>query len=91
MNGTRRFLNLSLLLSASSLSLATVSVLIGRRVDTIHHLGLFNAMAMAMLAFGAGALAAGLIGTWRARGRSAPLWLADAVASSVVALYLFNP
>lgn len=84
------FLNASLLLSAGSLLLAFVSIAAGRRVNYLDHLGAFNAMAAAMLALGAAALVVGAVGTWKSRGRSASLWLADALAVLVVSSYVFD-
>jgi hypothetical protein len=81
----------SLLFSAGSLLLATTSVVIGRQVNYLDHLALFNAMAAGMLSLSVAGLVAGLVGTWKARGRNALLWSANVVAAMVTALYLFNP
>ena len=80
----------SLLLSAGSLLVALVSTLLGRRVNYLDHLPLFNSMAATMLALGVAALAAGVAGTWKSRGRDATPWLADAIAVLVLGLYVFN-
>ena len=80
----------SLLLSAGSLLLALVSITIGRRVNYLDHLTLFNLMAAAMLALGVAALAAGVVGTWKSRGRSAAMWLAIAIAILILLQYLLD-
>jgi hypothetical protein len=80
----------SLLLSAGSLLLGLVSMTLGRRVNYLDYLTLFNSMAAAMLALGAAALAAGVIGTWKSRGRSGVMWLASAIAVLILCLYLLD-
>lgn len=84
-------LSTSLLLSSGSLLLAATSMVLARRVNYVDHLSAFNAMAAAMLVLCAAALTAGLVGTWKSRGRSLPLWLADAVALLVLGMFAFNP
>ena len=84
------FLSASLALSAGSLLLATTSVLLGRRVNYLNYLPVFNAMAVGMLALCVGALAVGVVGTWKSRGRSPELWLADALSILVLGLFLFD-
>ena len=86
----RRLLRLSLLFNVGSLFLMHVSVALGRRVYYLDHLPLFNAMAAGILALSAAALATGLAGTWKVRGRSAWLWFADGVALLVLAEILFD-
>jgi hypothetical protein len=76
----------SLLLSASSLLLATISIVLGRQVNYLAYLSLFNAMAVGWLSLGAAALVVALVGTWKAQGRSTLLWVANAVAVFVVVL-----
>lgn len=88
---TRSWAMASFLLSAGSLLLATVSIVLGQEVNYLDYLSLFNAMAAGMLSLSAAALLVGLVGTWKARGRSVLLWSADAVALMVAALYVFNP
>ncbi len=80
----------SLLSSAASLLLAATSIVIGRQVDYLDHLPLFNAMAAGMLALVLAALLSGLAGTWKARGRGAWLWSANVVAVFATAFLLFN-
>ncbi len=89
-NRSGSLLRVSLLLSAGSLFLALVNILLGRRVHYYDDLAAFNAMAAVMLALGVAALVIGLVGTWKARGRSAPLWMADALALLVVGFYLLD-
>jgi hypothetical protein len=48
-------------------------------------------MAMAMLVLSVGALVTGVVGTWKSRGRSMTLWLADVIAVLVLGTYVFNP
>ena len=84
-------LSTSLLLSCGSLLLAASSMALARRVNYVDHLPAFNAMAAAMLALCAAALIAGVVGTWKSRGRSLSLWLADAVALLVLGMFAFNP
>jgi len=83
-------LGVSVWLSAAAVLTGVTSILIGRRVNDIDHLALFNAMAIAILAFSAGAIGAGVAGIWRSRGRSPLLWFASALAVAVVALVLLD-
>jgi len=83
-------LSASVALSAGSLLLATTSVLVGRRVNYLDYLPAFNVMAAGMLALCLGALAVGVVGTWRSRGRSPGLWLADTLAVLVLGLFLLD-
>lgn len=89
-NRRESLLNASLLLSAGSLFLALVSILLGRRVDYYDHLSAFNLMAAAMLSLGVAAFVVGLVGTWKARGRSVAFLAADVLALFVVGLYVFD-
>ncbi len=90
LSGRLSYLNASLLLSAISLVLATISGLAGRRVNYLDYLQIFNAMAALMLATSVAAFAIGTIGTWKERGQGASLWLADVLAVAIVALFLFD-
>ena len=83
-------LQTSLVMSVSSLLLAFISIALGQRVNYLDYLPFFNAMALVMLSLGVGALLLGLLGTWRTRGRSLPLWFANVLALLVLSLYLFD-
>ena len=80
----------SFLLSASSLLLASISIMLGKQVNYLAYLPFFNAMALLMVSLGIAALLLGLIGTWRTRGRSTLLWVANVVALLVLSLYVFD-
>jgi len=91
MPGKLSLLRTSLLLSAGSLLLACTSTILGQRVNYLDYLPAFNAMAATMLALCIAALAAAVVGTWKSRGRSTTLWLADLIAVLILAMYVFNP
>ena len=76
----------SLLLSVGSLLLASISIELGRQVNYLTYLSFFNVMTVGILSMSAAALLVGLVGTWKTRGRSTSLWLANAVAVYVIAL-----
>lgn len=80
----------SFLLSASSLLLASISIILGQQVNYLDYLPFFSAMALLMVSLGIAALLMGLVGTWRMRGRSMPLWIANVVALLVLSLYIFD-
>ena len=77
-------------MSASSLLLATVSLILGTHVDYLAYLPLFNTMALLMVALGIAALLLGLIGLWRTGGQNRLLWFANIVALLVLGLYVFD-
>ncbi|MEM9907568.1 MAG: hypothetical protein AAF921_21370 [Cyanobacteria bacterium P01_D01_bin.44] len=83
-------LRTSLWLSASSLLLASVSLVLGQQVNYLNHLSFFNAMALGMVSLSIAALLIGLIGTWQTRGQSVTLWLANMLALVILGLYLFD-
>lgn len=82
--------NLSLMLSTTSLLLAVVSIQLGRRLSYLDHLATFNVMAMTMLALVAAGFALAIVPLVRARGRSVPLWLATALSTVVLGMFLLD-
>ena len=80
----------SFLLSATSLLLASVSLILGQQVNYLDYLSFFSAMALLMVASGIAALLMGVIGTWQTRGRSVPLWIANVVAILILSMYAFD-
>ena len=90
MTRTLSHLTLSLLLCALSLLLAVGNTLLGQRVNYLDYLTFFNVMAVSMLALSVAALATGALGTWKARGRSPALWLANAIALLLLGAFLFD-
>ena len=80
--------NLSFALSAASLVLAVINVVHGRRVNYLEHFMFFNVMAMGMLGLAVIALVAGVIGTRRARGRGASLWMVSGLAAVLIVALL---
>ena len=82
--------NASFLFSAGSLVVALVSTTLGRRVNYLDYLTLFNVMAATMLALGVLGLAAGAIAAWKSRGRGATTWLAVGIATLIVAMFLLD-
>lgn len=84
------FSKASLLLSISSLLLASVSIILGNQVDYLAYLLFFNTMAWLMVSLSIAALLLGLIGIYRTRGQSRSLWFASIVALLVLGLYIFD-
>ncbi len=83
--------NLSFALSGTSLTLAVINVVLGRWVNYLEHLMLFNVMAMGMLGLAVIALVAGVIGTRIVRGREASLWIANGLATVLITVFLSDP
>ena len=81
---------LSLALSVASLIVASVSLTLGRQINYLNYLPLFNALALLMLGLAIAALLLALFGIWRSRGRSIGVWLANGVAVFVLSLYAFD-
>jgi hypothetical protein len=75
MENRSSILRLATLSLACALVGAAASLALGARVTWYEHLGVFNTLAVIMLALGVAALALSLAGLWRARLRNARLAL----------------
>ena len=82
--------NGSLALTTCSLLLGLVNIQLGRRLNYLEHLPIFNSMAAAMLALVVAGLVVACVPLVRARGRSASLWLAAALAIVVLGSLLLD-
>ena len=82
--------DLSLALTTGSLLLGLANIGLGRRVNYLDHLLLFNLLAVTMLALAAGALIVAGVPLARARGRGGSLWLAATLAISLIGAYLLD-
>ena len=80
----------SLVLTTGSLLLALVNILLGRRLNYLEHLPMFNTLAAGMLALVAAALVVAGVPLVKARRRSASLWLVAVLAGFVFGLYLLD-
>lgn len=82
--------NISLMLTASSFLLALVSIQLGRRLNHLEHLPMFNLLAAAMLVLVIAGLVVAFVPLVKTRGRGASLWLAAAVAIVVLGAFLLE-
>ncbi len=80
----------SLLFTVASVCVALVSIQLGRRMNYLEHLPLFNALAVTMLGLvGVGFLVA-LVSLIKARGRNVSLWWVAVLAIVVLGSYLLD-
>ena len=82
--------DLSLALTTGSLLLGLANIGLGRRVNYLNHLTLFNSLALTMLALAAGALVVATVPLVRSRGRGASLWMAAMLACGLIGTYLLS-
>jgi len=80
----------SLLFTASSVLLAVISIQLGRRLNYLEHLPMFNVFAATMLGLVGVGLVAAIVPLFRARWRSPSLWLTAALAALVLSSYLLD-
>ena len=80
----------SLAFTSMSFLLGATNILVGRRVDYLEYLPLFNAMAVTMLGLVLVGLIAAIVALAKARGRGASPWLSATFASLVLATYLLD-
>ncbi len=81
--------SISLALTSASLSLAWISMWMGRRVNYLERLPLFNTLAAVMLSLAGAGLVIACLAIARGRG-SASLWVAAVLAASLIALLLVD-
>ncbi|MBE9063936.1 hypothetical protein [cf. Phormidesmis sp. LEGE 11477] len=74
----------SFILSAASLTVAAISILLGQQVNYLNYLILFNSMAVLMLSLAIASLLLSIIGIWRQQGRSLWSWAAAGLALCVL-------
>ncbi len=82
--------NVSMMLSACSFLLALVSIQLGRRLNYIEHLPMFNSMAAVILALVCAGFVAALGALVKTQAKSPSSWLAVALALVILASYLFD-
>ena len=80
----------SLVLTTCSLLLALINIQLGRRLNYLEHLLMFNTLAAGMLAFAAAALVVAGVALAKARGRGVSLWLPTVLAIVVLGSYLLE-
>jgi hypothetical protein len=81
---------LSLSITAFSFLLAIVSVQLGRRLNYLDHLLMFNGLAITMLALVAVAIGVAFTALLRNRGRSLSLWFSTGLALMLLGSYLLD-
>jgi hypothetical protein len=81
---------LSLSLTTCSFLLAIVSIQLGRRINYLDHLLLFNGLAITMLALVTVAIGVTFTALVRNRGRGFSLWLATGLAFMLLGSYLLD-
>jgi len=81
---------ISLMLTTSSFVLGLVSIQLGRRLNYLEHLPMFNVLAAGMLVLVGAGLVVACVPLIMARGRSVPLWVASALAAVILASYLLD-
>lgn len=85
-SATRR----SLMFTTGSFLLGLVSIGLGRRVNYLEYLPVFNMIAFAMLALVVTAVTVALVALIRNRGRGASLWIAATMGTVVLGMYLLE-
>lgn len=80
----------SLMLTAGSFLLALVSIGLGRRLNYVEHLPVFNSLALAMLVLVSAALVVACVALVSKRGRSVSLWAAATMAAVILGGYLLD-
>jgi cytochrome bd-type quinol oxidase subunit 2 len=85
-SATRR----SLMLTTGSFLLGLISIALGRRVNYLDHLPVFNVLAAAMLVLVVVAVVVAFAALVRSRGRGASLWLAATMGTAVLGIYLLD-
>ena len=85
-SATRR----SLMLTTGSFLLGLVSIALGRRVNYLDHLPVFNMIALVMLALVVAAVTVACVALVRNRGRGASLWIAATMGSVILGMYLLD-
>ena len=82
--------DLSLALTTGSLLLGLANIGLGRRVNYLDHLTLFNLLALTMLVLAASAVVVATVPLVRSRGRGASLWMAAILACGLIGTYLLD-
>jgi hypothetical protein len=77
-------------LTATSFVLAMVSIQLGRKLNYLDHLPVFNSLALVMLALVLSALVVAVVQLVKARERSASPWVAVTLALFVLSSYLLD-
>ena len=87
-NQKHPFLWIGLLSLASAIALARLNIYLGKQVDYLDYLSIFNMLTYGILLCAGIAILLGLAGLWRARFKSIPLALTS-LASSAFLVLLF--
>lgn len=82
--------DLSLALTTGSLLLGLANIGLGRRVNYLDYLPLFNSLALTILALAAAAVVVAAVPLVRSRGRGGSLWMAAILACGLIGAYLLD-